>query len=464
MLYRIVNKREDQDAVNSPSRSAATKPSASEGTLDTYVDACFNMEFEESQEERRWSDVPEAAAVAEAANDRRTEEALRLAQALRDKHPDFHLGYYWVGELQRRQQRYSDARECLLRGLDLTKSKYALCEMMGQVHCEAGNLAAAVKWWIRSCVIQLRLEDIEAHTPFLNLSYVAEGMGLSSECAALRQTVDGSRQGRDCRLSADDANRLYRLTHRLSERMPVALAIQQLCSKLTPDTSGAVMLPEKMDTGDESTIPEPKGKRTDASSSQSGNWQTALAQALAPAWWNSDDAAAWRERGAALCDSCGNPIPAGGGCLCNPLGGGSRKVSSDGLYSADLVCDSCFERKSYKAWCPDPKPKDRSVQTRELLVGMKQLLDNVEHANEKGALNVIKLLKHEYPEVTDGTTYALGAFAVLRRMVALRPELFAGRALRELRALADDPDERIRAVARELVDKITDRMSREPGP
>lgn len=58
-------------------------------TGNEYVDACFKIEFHEYEEVRGWVGMPEAKAVVEAGNAYRLEEALRLAEVMRCKYPDF---------------------------------------------------------------------------------------------------------------------------------------------------------------------------------------------------------------------------------------------------------------------------------------------------------------------------------------------------------------------------------------
>jgi hypothetical protein len=88
------------------------------------------------------------------------------------------------------------------------------------------------------------------------------------------------------------------------------------------------------------------------------------------------------------------------------------------------------------------------------LVFMKQLLENVEFANENGVLNVIKLFKHEDPDVTEGTSFAPGAFDTLQKLIDLRPELFTARVSQELKALSLDNDERVRLAAQAALQRL----------
>lgn len=94
--------------------------------------------------------------------------------------------------------------------------------------------------------------------------------------------------------------------------------------------------------------------------------------------------------------------------------------------------------------------KGKTVST-EHQVFMKQLLENAEYANETGVLNVIKLLKHEDSDVTEGTSFAIGAFETLRKLLELRPDLLTPRVTQELEAMSQHNDERVRSVAQAVL-------------
>ncbi len=182
-------------------------------TGDAYVDACFHIEFQEFDDGRDWFEMPEAKAMTEAGNAGRVEEAIRHAEVLRDKYPDFYFSYHWFAVLYRKQGRYDDARKALGDGLRLSKSKYYLCQMYGDTEWELDNLPEAVKWWIKSIVVQVSTENLDDFVSFLHLSYVAEQLGLGSACSRLRQFVDRIRIGQ-IRLNGDAANKLYAATRR----------------------------------------------------------------------------------------------------------------------------------------------------------------------------------------------------------------------------------------------------------
>jgi hypothetical protein len=93
-----------------------------------------------------------------------------------------------------------------------------------ELEFDAGNLSEAVKWWIKSIVVQVGTKNADSWTPFLRLAYVAEGFGLRSANAHLLGWVD---RIQNVRYNAAGANEIYRLVER--DRVPVvARAIELL--------------------------------------------------------------------------------------------------------------------------------------------------------------------------------------------------------------------------------------------
>ena len=177
-------------------------------TGDPFVDGCFQIDLQEQYDTRQWYDIPEAQAITKAANAGQTDEALRLAHALRQQQPDYAFPYFWLGLLYGRRREHGEARRWLEEGLRTARSKLTLCEGMGDLAWSQKDLPEAVRWWIRSVVIQTSTDNLSEFAPFLKLSYVAERLGLGGACAKLRRDVDRIHSGAP-RLNADAANELY---------------------------------------------------------------------------------------------------------------------------------------------------------------------------------------------------------------------------------------------------------------
>lgn len=196
-------------------------------TGDQYVDDCMQF-LEEIEEKRRWRDVPGAKAVADAGNQGRTQEALRLADELRKKYPDFYFPYYWLASIYRRQVRYDAARTALLEGLRLSQDKNNLCNALGQTEYEAGNLPGAVMWWIRCVLTQVhdKTANGKEYHAAQDLSYVAAELGLLEARAHLLQWADRL-GGSGIRLTAEAARKL-RVTTRSQRTESMKRAIERL--------------------------------------------------------------------------------------------------------------------------------------------------------------------------------------------------------------------------------------------
>jgi len=72
-----------------------------------------------------------------------------------------------------------------------------------------------------------------------------------------------------------------------------------------------------------------------------------IARELAVNWWKE---VRLHGRTSAVCDSCNSSIAAGGGYLCKPAVVGISGISHPMFGSPDLVCESCFNSKSYMPW------------------------------------------------------------------------------------------------------------------
>lgn len=172
-----------------------------------YSQDCFDPDFVEQKEICPWSQLPGAKELVRASNSQGWGEVQRLAASLIQSHAEHHFGFYWLGQARRGLGQLKQARECLLEGMDRAHSKYSLCLKLGEVEWDLGDLEEAVRWWIKSAVLQFRAHDLKEHAPFLYLSYVAEGCGQDDVCSALRHQVDHIQSGQ-IRLDAVTARRL----------------------------------------------------------------------------------------------------------------------------------------------------------------------------------------------------------------------------------------------------------------
>lgn len=70
------------------------------------------------------------------------------------------------------------------------------------------------------------------------------------------------------------------------------------------------------------------------------------------------------------------------------------------------------------------------------LLFAKQLMDNLEYANEKGLRNLFNVIETGSDSVVNGTSYAPGAFAAWKELVRRRPDLFSDSVMDEMKQKA----------------------------
>jgi len=170
--------------------SVAGKVRATPKTGDKYVDDCFTFNFPEWIEIRKWHIISDAESIVDAKRAGNVKEAIQLALALKNKSPDYYFSYYWLIHLYSTQSRYKEAEFVLIEGLKLANQKQDLCDAFANCKWSENKLGDAVKWWIKSVVLQISSNNIINDNPFLYLSYVSESLGLRSICAELRVFVD----------------------------------------------------------------------------------------------------------------------------------------------------------------------------------------------------------------------------------------------------------------------------------
>lgn len=145
-------------------------------SLSSYATSCIEVVLEELDDDRDWSNMPDALAIIEAGNSGRTEEAIRLANGLREKTPDFDFSYNWLANLHLSQHDPDSAFNVIEDGLVRAKSKILLCIRMGDVYLAKSNIMEAAKWWIRSAILQDRFDRFKAEMwPYL--AVVADAAG-----------------------------------------------------------------------------------------------------------------------------------------------------------------------------------------------------------------------------------------------------------------------------------------------
>jgi hypothetical protein len=192
---------------------------------DPYVDSCFQFEFEELEETRVWhtidglKDVPFIA-------DTDKKKALAIAERELQQYADYHFAYYWVGNLRSGLGYPGEPQNTYLLGIQKSRSKSVLCGGMAMWEFDQNHLANAVRWWIKSCAIQLSIGKVKDGFPMLNLAYIAESLGLATcHTSLLKQ----AQLIQNILFDSVGAKQRYDLAHQQGEDA-IKQAISLLCS------------------------------------------------------------------------------------------------------------------------------------------------------------------------------------------------------------------------------------------
>ncbi len=176
-------------------------------TGDPYVDDCFHFDFEEFEEPRRWAAMPGIKDIPYIA-DTDKQKALTAAEAALKDNPDYSFLFYWIAKLRGSLGMPGEPQKTYLEGLQKGRNKPILCGGLAMHAFEHGDLAEAVKWWIKSAAIQFSCKLSVDGFSLLNLAYIAEGLHMP-ECQA--PLLKAAQQLQSISFDAIGANERYHL-------------------------------------------------------------------------------------------------------------------------------------------------------------------------------------------------------------------------------------------------------------
>jgi len=187
----------------------------------------LTVEFHEEAEERTFRSDSAFADVLAAFNSRRFDDAIRLGRKVLPRFRDFDLPWDWVSSAYQEKGQLDAAFQVAVEGLARAKRKSVLLTRLGDIEWQRGNLPEAV--YALSQVLHCYADRPLDYNPYLLLSYVSEGVGLSSVEAAFRRQVDRLRGG-TVRLPDALADRLRGLSRR-AQSPAIAQVLEGLSEK-----------------------------------------------------------------------------------------------------------------------------------------------------------------------------------------------------------------------------------------
>lgn len=221
---RFLGRKAATDDVGVSRARQEARPRQTVGTAQTtdervdeeglYHKRCLEQAYFEEDEPRSWHSHPEFRKVLDPLNEGDYARACEEAENLAATFADFGVVYCWWAKALLETRSYDRAREIVRQGLARSRSKFALCNQLGEIEWKSGNIKEAVYWWAQGLHCQESLKGYGgAEGAYLYLHYVADALGLSRCASAFLLRVDQVRPG-GVRLTRQPAHQLRRLAWR----------------------------------------------------------------------------------------------------------------------------------------------------------------------------------------------------------------------------------------------------------
>lgn len=201
-----------------------TKPNASHSN---YVSSCFNFDLKELPDSRVWSNIEELKSIPQKFYSGSIDEVRNMLKSAKIKYPDFDFVYCWEGIVGKKIGLSGEPNISLNEGLKKSLRKASICEDIGKYAFEAGNLEDAIRWLIRSCVLQYSVDNYYSVSSLLYLAYFANTFGMISCYNALIEKFDSLRAGQ-VRFDLPTTSKIDNMAQKLGTE-DIRNAIKMLC-------------------------------------------------------------------------------------------------------------------------------------------------------------------------------------------------------------------------------------------
>ncbi len=195
---------------------------------DHFFDDCFSFAISNEHEKRNWSRIDEFKGVPDLVKKEDYNKAWFILDHVSAQYTDYNFIYAWKATILQKKKDYNAARDILIKGIKNAKSTHLLCERMGYLEFESGDINDAVMWWIRSVVLMNQPNATKRWEGLLYLSYIAKACGWKSNHEILMTIVSRiSIHGR-LELESETIALLEKKVPEL-ETKPIEKAIGHLC-------------------------------------------------------------------------------------------------------------------------------------------------------------------------------------------------------------------------------------------
>ncbi len=228
---------------------------------DTNSDHCFSPDLIQDDEKRVWSKIEELNQIPALVKESKLDEALEVIEACESRFADFDFIYAWKANIHHKKGNINTARQILMAGLSSSVSKHLICDRLGFLESQTGDIESAVQWWIKSIVLMSRNNRDTLWEPFLYLAHIAGSIGCDDQARVLMAAANKACIPGDIDLTPEAAKRLSDGASELINTW-VGDAIKRLCNTLLtdpthgPDTTGQA--PPKEPKKQIDIIPNPR--------------------------------------------------------------------------------------------------------------------------------------------------------------------------------------------------------------
>ncbi|MGO8788958.1 MAG: tetratricopeptide repeat protein [Terriglobia bacterium] len=158
----------------------------------SYVESVFAFDLAETSESRDWQDLDELKDVPDLFHHKQISQVEAMLNAALTKFPDYSFVFSWQGTILEEKGEIERARQAYTEGIRVSKEKHGLCGNLAMLEFEHGTLKEAVRWWIRSILLQMESKSVADAQSFLYLAFVAL---LNQQNDASSKLMDASSKG-----------------------------------------------------------------------------------------------------------------------------------------------------------------------------------------------------------------------------------------------------------------------------
>ena len=140
---------------------------------ENFIESIFTFDMEDQSDDRAYWKFPELEDIPDLFDKKQFSKIENILGAALANYPDYYFVYSWLSSSKEAQGDFENAKEILEKGIINSKNKTYLCGRMALLEYTHDDLEEAVRWWIRSGLLQIRRKEIDDEQSFLYLATIA---------------------------------------------------------------------------------------------------------------------------------------------------------------------------------------------------------------------------------------------------------------------------------------------------